>query len=212
MLTLLWVSYISFMAALSGAVIPGPVFAITVSESLKRGYVAGPLIVAGHLLLEALIIAAAFMGLDMLLDTAEVRALIGFVGGSALIVMGLLLLKSCVNLRVEAGVGSRGYVISHGLVAAGFLSSGSNPQFFIWWLTIGLPMIKYSMDVAGLSGLLAFMVGHALADLGWFGLVGYSAYRGKSLLSERVVRLMIVGSAIFLLFLGCLFIYQAYSG
>ncbi len=198
------------MAALSGAVVPGPVFAITVSESLKRGYVAGPLIVAGHLLLEALIIVAAFMGLDILLNTAEARVLVGFVGGSALIVMGLLLLKSCVNLRVKADVDSRSYMISHGLVAAGFLSSGSNPQFFIWWLTIGLPMIKYSMDVAGLSGLLAFIVGHALADLGWFGLVSYSAYKGKSLLNERMVKLIIAGSAIFLLFLGCLFIYQAY--
>lgn len=42
MLELLWIASSSFLAALSGAVVPGPVFALVLSESLKNGKVAGP--------------------------------------------------------------------------------------------------------------------------------------------------------------------------
>jgi len=46
---LLALAFLSFAAALSGAVVPGPVFVMVVSESLKKGAKAGPLIVLGTL-------------------------------------------------------------------------------------------------------------------------------------------------------------------
>lgn len=49
MLELLGIASLSFMAALSGAAVPGPVFMLVVSESMRGGRIAGPLIMLGHL-------------------------------------------------------------------------------------------------------------------------------------------------------------------
>ena len=51
-MNILLVFFSSFVLALSGALVPGPLFTLTVSESLRRGAKAGPLIILGHGLLE----------------------------------------------------------------------------------------------------------------------------------------------------------------
>ena len=42
----------SFIVALSGALMPGPLLTVTVGEAARRGFWAGPLIMVGHALLE----------------------------------------------------------------------------------------------------------------------------------------------------------------
>ena len=209
MLNLALLTFTSFVVALSGAVVPGPVFVVTVSESLRRGSLAGPLIVVGHLILEAFIIGAILMGLNVVLASAGVRVVIGYVGGVTLILMGLFLLRTARSFRMGSDLErAESGLVSHGLVAAGFLSSGSNPHFFLWWVTIGLPTMQYCISMAGVAGIIAFIIGHAAGDLFWFGLVSYSIDKGKKLLNERAIRYIIGGSALFLIGFGITFIYQ----
>lgn len=215
MLDLLWLTYASFMAAISGAAVPGPVFIVTVSETLKKGKIAGPLIVVGHLILEALIILVMLAGLETILDSEAARTFIGYAGGAALIIMGSILVKDAVKfrgvLRLEGTPsGNRSRLVSHGLIASGILSSGSNPHFYIWWVTVGLPIMRYCLSLGGLSGFAAFILGHASADLLWFGFISYSVESGKRILNEKAIRLIIVGSALFLILFGAAFIYQTY--
>jgi threonine/homoserine/homoserine lactone efflux protein len=42
----------SFALALSGVLLPGPLLTVTISESARRGFKAGPLLITGHGLLE----------------------------------------------------------------------------------------------------------------------------------------------------------------
>ena len=51
MFSLLTIVAGAFVVALSGAMAPGRVLTITISETLKRGFKAGPLIVLGHAIL-----------------------------------------------------------------------------------------------------------------------------------------------------------------
>ena len=41
-----------FLTGLSGAVIPGPLFAFVVSDTLKKGFISGPLSALGHVIVE----------------------------------------------------------------------------------------------------------------------------------------------------------------
>ena len=65
-LTAIFIS--SFIIALSGALMPGPVLTITISESTKRGFIAGPLIVLGHAILEISLLVLLVLGFADLIN------------------------------------------------------------------------------------------------------------------------------------------------
>jgi len=218
MLEFFWLMFLSLVAALYGAIVPGPVFVITVSESLKRGRMAGPFVALGHLMVEAVLIFVVFLGLHEFLVSASVRAsvrasvqmIVGIVGGVTLIIMGIYLAKASKNFQVDIKIQTNTKFLSHGPVIAGILGSCSNPQFLLWWLAPGIPLMYMSITVAGAIGFVAFVIGHAGADLGWFGFVSYSVDKGKGLLSKNLIRYIMLGSAIFLVIFGISFILSAY--
>ena len=208
MLELLGIASLSFMAALSGAVVPGPVFMLVVSESMRSGRVAGPLIVLGHLILESFIIFLVFLGLGPLMKSKLALTIMGFAGGAMLMLMGLRLMRDALNLKIndealfsnpslaKTGRASRSLLIS------GFLSSGSNPYFFLWWLMEGSPLIMSAISIAGAPGLLSFLVGHAFADLAWFSFVSCSIHKSRKFLSWRIVRAILFASSVALISLA----------
>jgi len=211
MLNLLWLASLSFVAALSGAVVPGPVFVIVVSEALKEGKRAGPLVVLGHLAIEAFIILTVFLGLDALLKSTQAATLVGYIGGSTLVLMGFYLIRTAKNFKADKVSDGKAQLASHGLIAAGFLSSSSNPHFFIWWFTTGIPIMALSFATAGAVGFVAFLIGHAAADLSWFSFISYSVDKGRNFLNQKVVQTILLGSAIFLMFFGLYLILSAYG-
>jgi hypothetical protein len=78
----------SFILALSGALMPGPLLIVTISESARRGFPAGPLLMTGHALPELLLVLAIIKGLGSYLRAPLVIGLIAFIGGIVLIWMG----------------------------------------------------------------------------------------------------------------------------
>jgi threonine/homoserine/homoserine lactone efflux protein len=209
MLEFIGLLFASLVAALAGAIVPGPVFVITVSEALKRGRLAGPLIAVGHFMVEAIIIVLIFLGLGAILESSSAKLIVSYLGGTALILMGAYLVKASKSIRVEIKANADARFASHGPIIAGFLTSCSNPHIMLWWLTMGIPVLFASMSTAGVVGFFAFLIGHAAADLGWFGFVSYSINAGKNL-SRRTIRYIVLGSAIFLMIFGFLFIFSAY--
>ena len=202
---------LSFFAALSGAVVPGPVFVMVVSESLKKGAKAGPLIVVGHLIIEALIIAAILLGLDALLSSAQATAIISYVGGAVFLLMGATLINAARNVKGNIASESNTKLASHGLIVAGFLSSGSNPQFYFWWLVTGVSTMAVALSSAGTAGFIAFLVGHAAADLVWFSFISWSVEKGRNYLNQKAIKAILVGSAAFLLIFGIYLLLSAGS-
>jgi threonine/homoserine/homoserine lactone efflux protein len=63
----------------------------------------------------------------------------------------------------------------------------ANPYWTIWWVTIGLGYITYSIAF-GLPGLLAFFAGHILADLIWYSAVSWSFSHGKRFLNNTAYK------------------------
>jgi threonine/homoserine/homoserine lactone efflux protein len=207
MLALAGIAVTSFLVGLSGAMMPGPMFAITVAHARRRGFVAGPLVVLGHGLLELVLVAVISLGFGTLLTYSPVQGTIGVVGGAALLVMGGSMVIG--SRRTTLSFDNRdARKITSNPILGGILTSLSNPYWTLWWATVGLTYITLSQEY-GIFGLIFFYIGHILSDLGWFSTVSAATNLGKRFVSDKVFQIVIAVCGIALFGFG---IYFGYSG
>jgi threonine/homoserine/homoserine lactone efflux protein len=194
----------SFIVALSGALMPGPLLTLTVGEAARRGFWAGPLIILGHALLELALVLLLLAGVGVWLHRPVVLGLVGVVGAGMLGWMGLGLLKAARHSHLEFDPqGDSGL----NPVLAGVLMSAANPYWLIWWLTIGLGYVLFSMKY-GWLGVALFFIGHILADFAWYTLVSGAVAQGRHFLSDRLYRGFLAGCGVFLFAFGGYFAVQ----
>lgn len=209
----------SFVLAFSGAMMPGPLLTVTITESARQGFIAGPLIILGHALLELLLVVALLLGLASVLTIPRVGSTIAIVGGGFLLYMGLTMAKEAhqgkLRLELPKAEGSTLEPVSNreGLhpVAAGIFVSLSNPYWSLWWATLGLGYITLSLK-EGTAGLVSFFTGHILADLLWYSLIAGAVVAGRRFLSQRIYQRILVLCGLFLICLGGLFVYRGVFG
>ena len=203
--TFLTIFVSSFIIALSGAMMPGPRLTATISESSRRGFIMGPLLIVGHGILELALVLALLLGLAPFLQQPAVFVATALAGAAILLWMAFGMFRSLPSLRLSwEGEHKR----QNHPVVSGILMSVANPYWIIWWATIGLGYILYSWRF-GLWGVAFFFAGHILADLVWYSAVAAAVSRGRRFLTDRLYRGLIAGCAVFLvLFAG----YFAYAG
>jgi threonine/homoserine/homoserine lactone efflux protein len=191
----------SFTLALSGALVPGPLFTVTIAESVRRGFIAGPLLMIGHAILEFLLVLAIIRGLGPYLNTPRVIGIIAFAGGAVLLWMGIdMILKAGkFSLELESSTASRSNTTHPILI--GILASISNPYWIIWWVTIGMAYLLAAIKF-GYTGIIVFFIGHISADFLWYSFISYGISRGKTLLKDRSYQWMIRVCGLFLLGFG----------
>jgi threonine/homoserine/homoserine lactone efflux protein len=206
MLSLSGIFITSFIVGLSGALMPGPLLTVTISQSASRGWIVGPLIVLGHAILELSLIVAIVYGMGQFLTHPPVIGTIGIIGGAVLLWMGGSMVKDA--RKVSLVMDGRKGISSLHPVWAGILTSLSNPYWAVWWATIGLSYIGFSLKY-GLAGISLFYAGHILSDLGWYVLISVLVHYGKRVTNDRAFQAVIAVCGIFLLFFG---LYFGYSG
>ena len=197
----------SFIVALSGAVMPGPLLTVTISESPRRGLMTGPLLIAGHAVLELALVLALLMGLAPLLNMEPVFIFIALTGSAVLLWMAVGMLKSLPAMTLVTETNDTS---GKNLIVSGALMSIANPYWSIWWATIGLGYILHSME-AGTMGVIAFFSGHILGDLFWYAAVSAAIWKGRRLLSDRGYRILIGTCAVFLIAFSCLFAWTGFQ-
>ncbi|MBN1255182.1 MAG: LysE family transporter [Deltaproteobacteria bacterium] len=195
----------SFVVGLSGALMPGPVLTVTIAETTRRGFWAGPLIVLGHGIIEFALFVALVLGLGAFLENDLVFGIVGVGGAIVLMGMGAGMLwgTKTATLKLELSEGERSRP-----VIAGLLTSISNPYFIIWWATIGLSFIATSQRL-GIMGLGSFYSGHIMSDVVWYFAVAWAVTMGKRIMNDHVYRWIIGLCGGFLVLLG---VYFGYSG
>jgi threonine/homoserine/homoserine lactone efflux protein len=195
MTSLIGIGITSFVVALSGALMPGPLLTTTVGESLRYGPRAGPLLIAGHAILELVLVTALFLGLAPFLTDNKVTAGISLAGGVVLLYLAFGMFRTLQTLSLETeGPSKKG----HGrLVTSGILVSLSNPYWSVWWATIGLAYVLQS-KLFGMAGVMVFFAGHILADLLWYSLVSFAVGKGRRLINNVMFRWLAGICALFL--------------
>jgi threonine/homoserine/homoserine lactone efflux protein len=196
----------SFVIALSGAMMPGPLLTATISESSQRGFIAGPLLIVGHGILELALVMALLLGLAPVLQLPAVFVATALGGAAILLWMAFAMFRSLPSLRLSWGAEHRRR--NHPVVS-GVLMSVANPYWIIWWATIGLGYILYSWRF-GLWGVAFFFAGHILADLAWYTVVAAAVAGGRRFLTDRLYRGLISSCAVFLIFFAGYFVYAGF--
>jgi threonine/homoserine/homoserine lactone efflux protein len=164
--------------SLSGVMMPGPVFAVTVAKGYKNK-IAGTLIALGHGLIEFPLMFLIYFGFAGLFASITAQKVISFVGGLVLIYMGVQTFKSQKKTSEEYEASK------HGSFVAGVFATSANPYFFLWWATIGATLIGKA-SAFGLVGFLLFAITHWSCDLLWDTFVSVSVFKSKRFWTKRV--------------------------
>jgi len=191
----------SFVIALSGAMMPGPLLTVTINESSRRAFIAGPLLIAGHAVLELALVIALLLGLAPVFSMPLVFSATAIGGAIILLWMAFNMFRTLPTLTLSW---EGGKVSGTHPIASGILMSVANPYWFIWWGTIGLGYIMYSMQF-GLWGVAFFFAGHISADLIWYSIISFAVAGGRHFLTDRVYRAVIAACAAFLVLFAFFF-------
>ncbi len=195
--------FTSFVIALSGAMMPGPLLTATISESSQRGFLAGPLLVFGHGVLELLLLVALVFGLAPFLQRDDVFAVVAISGGAVLIWMAVGMFRTLPTLSMSVNPGMQKRCSQ---IISGIIYSIANPYWIIWWATIGFGYVIYSWRF-GMAGIAFFFTGHILADLAWYSAVSTAVAKGRHLFTDRLYRGIIATCAVALIFFALYFFY-----
>lgn len=201
----------SFVLALSGAMMPGPLLTYTIKSALKKGWSAGLIIIAGHGLLEIALIIVIFLGFDILLQSELAQIIIGMVGGILLACMGIDMLRSSIKNKVSVNTDS-GETRSGSMILTSIALSASNPYFLMWWVIIGLGFMLDANKAYGVPGVAAFYLGHFTADAAWYVLISTIVGKTRRFIKDKPYRVIIAVLGLMLVFFGMKFIYGATTG
>jgi len=164
--------------SLTGVMMPGPVFAVTVTRGYKNK-IAGTLIALGHGAIEFPLMFLIYLGFAEFFTASTAQKIIGLGGGLILIYMGVQTFKAQRKTNEE-------YEDSrHGSFVAGALATSANPYFFLWWATIGFTLTLNS-SIFGLIGFLLFAITHWSCDLVWDTFVSLTVFKSKRFWTKRV--------------------------
>jgi threonine/homoserine/homoserine lactone efflux protein len=187
--------------SLSGVMMPGPMFAVTVAKSYRSPW-AGANISIGHAIVEVPIILLIYFGFARFFQNDIVQLLLSLLGGGMLIWMGIGM------FRARKEVVQSGKDLKYGAITAGIVMSAINPFFLLWWATVGSMLVMKFVEF-GTIGLPVLVVTHWTCDLVWLSIVSFLIYRTKALWGKRfqewifiVCSLLLVGFGIWFLVSG----------
>jgi threonine/homoserine/homoserine lactone efflux protein len=184
--------------SLSGVMMPGPMFAVTLAKSYKSPW-AGPQIALGHAIVEIPLMLLIYFGFAQFFQHNLVQLIISILGGAMLIWLGISM------FRARAEITERGKDLPYNSVVAGVVTSILNPYFLLWWATIGSMLVMNSLSF-GTTGLVLLISVHWLCDLVWLSFVSVLVYRTHSFWGKRFQQGLFIICSLLLIGFGGWFI------
>ena len=182
----------------SGVMMPGPMFAVTLTKSYKSPW-AGTQISLGHAVIEVPLILLIYFGFAQFFQNNIVQLILSVVGSGMIIWMGISMFRA----RVE--VVQKGKDLRYSAFTAGIITSGFNPFFLLWWATIGSMLIMRILTF-GAIGLAVFIVVHWLCDLIWLSFVSVTVYKTHALWGQKWQERLFIACSLLLIGFGIWFL------
>jgi threonine/homoserine/homoserine lactone efflux protein len=193
----------------SGALAPGPLFFMTVSQGARSGAKSGLVFSVAHTLIEFTLVMLLALGLLTVASEPLVRLYIGVAGGVVLMAFGAMQIRDSFRTKFSETESEESGALKLFLVGLAF--TGLNPFFIIWWLTAGAYLILLSLDLASLAGVMLMFICHIWMDYVWLTSVAHFAKKGMSVVGFRWYRAMVAVFGAILVCFGLTFINNSLS-
>jgi len=190
---------------LGAGVSPGPLLALVLTNTLKRGFGAGLRVAVAPVITDAPIVLATLLAVDAL-PGAAVRVL-GGAGGVYLLWLGASTLVSAPSTTLDdaRGGGTRGDLWQ------GVVANILNPHPWLFWLSVGAPILSTTWGRAPGRGL-AFLAGFYGLLLGSKVVLAGMVAVARRRLVERWYRLALAVAGVLLSVAGVLLLWDAAAG
>jgi threonine/homoserine/homoserine lactone efflux protein len=186
---------LGFLIGMTGALAPGPTLVATINASLAGNWTAGLKVTLGHIVIETALFFLIILGLASV--ASPYTTVIAVIGGSALIVFGILTISG----SRRASLSTRPETVAASPYMAGFVTSAANPYFWIWWLSVGSALLISSLE-GGLLLAVIFMIGHWGADASWYVFVSTGVSKGRTILPDTTYHRIMAACGVFLVLFG----------
>ncbi len=191
--------------SLTGVMLPGPMTAATIAKGYSDRH-AGIRIAAGHAVIEIPLIAVMaviYFRSGSLASSPQVEKVIYLVGGVMLLYLGFRMFRA--NRMAPGVVG--------GLPASSFVTgvviTGTNPSFYLWWVTAGAILIAGAARF-GLIGFILLAVVHLPSDFVWSEFLSVGTFESRRWWTQRVQRIVFSVCALVLAGFGIWFCISAF--
>lgn len=200
---------LAFITGLSGAMMPGPLLVAVIGQTAAQGFRAVIGLITGHALLEIVTVGLLIAGLQAVLARPRVRGAIGILGGTALVWMGLDMVRSAQGIELDLGAAAADVYSWPKLLVWGAAICLANPYFTGWWATIGAGQMAH-MAPRTLAEYAAFYVGHEASDYAWYSVVGLIIVSGHHWLTDEIYHALIYACGVIVALMGVWFLYTGF--
>jgi len=188
----------------SAGISPGPLLTLVISETVKKNAAAGILVAASPLITDAPIIAAAYYFSSIFKDSSYFISFISILGGAYLLHLGVSSFKT-MDVR-KSGEKDLGSSLKKGTIA-NFL----NPSPYIFWITVGIPILseshKNSMESA-----LCFILFFYVLLVGTKVILAFFCSKFRNYLNSTVYTIVMKATGVLLICYAFLFFKEGFSG
>jgi threonine/homoserine/homoserine lactone efflux protein len=191
---------------LSAGVTPGPLLALVITASLRRGRASGLLVALAPLITDAPIIALSVLVLDRLPSWA--LTVVALAGGLLVIYLGVEALRSARGTALPAPEEDDS---SGSELWKGTLVNALSPHPYLFWATVGGPTLLAGWQESPAHGL-AFVAGFYTLLVGSKVFIAWLVGSHRHRLSLRPYRVVLTVLGVIMVVLGVLLIREAWIG
>lgn len=188
----------------SAAISPGPLNALVISESLKKGSRGGIKIALAPILTDAPIIIGSFWLINNFSSVEILLNILSLLGGLFLIYLGIKDVKAKSSEMNE----SASEISS---VKKGILTNLLSPNPYIFWLTIGAPLLISALNLSIFAAILFILIFYLLL-VGFKVLLALFTDQVRTFFASRSFQYVIRSLGIVIIGFGIYLIYQGVSG
>ena len=189
---------------IGAGITPGPLLGLVIAETLRNGWRGGVSVALAPLLGDLFVIACCLLLLAQL--PPVFFALLSFWGGLYVLFLGWETLQTIPATAVPTAESTRNILQS---LRKGLTVNLLNPHPYLFWLTVGGPLVMQSYTQSAFGVIVAFLSGFYGCLVGSKVLLSFLVHSGRAWLQGRGYRIALQLSGVLLFLLGGMLIREA---